>query len=129
MASGDITEYDERLSGTRGYEPCAVITWAFTTDADGDASKQSETLNGRVNRAITNPDNTGTPTAAWDLTIEDEDGVDVLCGNGADRDADGSKASEQIFPCPPDLAVASKLTFKVANGGNAKKGVVKLYIT
>lgn len=123
-----ITKYDERLSGTRGYEPCAVITWPFTTDAGGDTSEQSETLNGRVKRVVTNPDNTDTPTTGWDLTIEDEDGVDVLCGNGADRDADGSKASEQAFPCPVNLAVASKLTFKVANGGNAKKGVVKLYI-
>lgn len=128
MASGDITEYDERLSGMRGYEPCAVITWAFTTDADGDASEQSETLNGKISRAVTNPDNTDTPTAGWDLTIKDEDGVDMLCGNGADRDASGSKASEQAFPCPGNLAIASKLTFTVSNGGNTKKGTVKLYI-
>lgn len=120
-----ITVNDERLSGTRGYEPCAVITCPFTTDAAGDASEQSETLNGRIYRVVTNPDNADTPTANWDLTLEDEDGVDVLAGTGANRDAGGTGASEQI---KPDVAVASKLTFKVANGGNAKKGVVKLYI-
>lgn len=124
-----ITKYDKRLSGSEGLEPCAVITWVFTTDADGDASEETEKLNGKVKRVVTNPDNTDTPTAGWDLTIEDEDGVDVLCGNGADRDAGGTKASEQTFPCPADIGIASKLTFKVANGGNTKKGVVKLYIT
>ena len=123
-----ITVYNERLSGAKGYEPVALITWAFTTDADGNASEESATVNGQINRIVTNPDNTDTPTAGWDLTIEDEDGVDMLCGNGANRDADGSKASEQAFPCPHNLAVTSKLTFTVANGGNTKKGVVKLYI-
>lgn len=123
-----ITEEDDRLGGTHGKKPIVCITYSFTTDGSGDASEQSELLNGRVNRVVTNPDNTDTPTAGWDLTIKDEDDVDVLCGNGANRDADGSKASEQAFPCPGNLAVASKLTFKIANAGNAKKGVVKLYI-
>ena len=123
-----ITEYDERLSGTKGYEPCAFITWAFTTDADGDASEQSETPNGRIDHIVTNPDNTDTPTANWDLTIKDEDGVDVLGGNGADRDAGGTKVSESAVPSSSGFAVASKLTFTVANGGNTKKGTVKLYL-
>ena len=107
----------------------AVISYAFTTDGSGDASEET-TLKviGQVKRMVTNPDDTDTPTAGWDVTIKDEDGVDILCGNGADRDADGSKASEQAFPCPANVAIASKLTFTVANGGNAKKGVVKLYI-
>lgn len=118
---------DERaLKGSS--KPICNVTWSFTTDAAGDASEQSETLNGRISRAVTNPDNTDTPTAGWDLTIEDEDGVDMLCGNGADRDASGSKASESAFPCPGNLAIASKLTFTVSNGGNVKKGTVKLYI-
>ena len=121
-----ITIQDERLSGTRGAKkPCAVITWPFTTDVSGDASEESITLNGRIERVATNPDNTDTPTTNWDLTIEDEDGIDVLGAAGANRDPGGTGASEQI---KPDVVVASKVTFKVANGGNAKKGVVKLYI-
>lgn len=108
--------------------PVSIITYSFTSDGSGDATEQTKKVSGIVKRAVTNPDNTDTPTAGWDLTIEDEDGVDVLCGNGADRDAGGTGASEQAFPCPGNIAVASKLTFKVANAGNAKKGVVKLYI-
>jgi hypothetical protein len=71
-------------------------------------------------------DNTDVPTTLWDFTLKDEDGIDLLCGDGADRDAANS---EQVSPCPPCPAVRSKLTFTVANGGNAKKGVVVVYYT
>lgn len=106
----------------------SVIKWAFTTDGSGDASEETDELWGIVNRVITNPDGTDTPTTLWDLTIKDEDDVDLLCGDGADRDAADSGASESIRPCPPDPGVRSKLTFTVANGGDTKKGVVKVYI-
>ena len=125
-----ITAYDERLSATDGYKPCATITWSFTTDASGDVTEESaSTINGQISRVVTNPDNTDTPTTLWDLTLKDEDGVDILGGDGGDRDSADSKASEQVSPCPPCPAIRSKLTFTVANGGNAKKGVVVVYYT
>ena len=124
-----ITEYDERLSPS-DYKPCAMVRWAFTTDASGDVSEETTaTINGQISRVVTNPDNADTPTTLWDLTLKDEDGVDILTGDGADRDAADSGASEQIAPCPQCPAIRSKLTFTVANGGNTKKGVVKVYYT
>ena len=107
--------------------PVSVITWSFTSDAAGDASEETEKVSGAFKRVATNPDNTDTPTAGWDLTIEDEDGVDLLDGDGANRDAGGTGASEHIIICISPR-IASTLTFKVANAGNAKKGVVKAYI-
>ena len=125
-----MTVYDDRLSGTSGYEPCATITWSFTTDASGDVTEETTaTINGQISRVAFNPDNTDTPTTLWDFTLKDEDSIDLLCGDGADRDAADSGASEQVAPCPPCPAVKSKLTFTVANGGNAKKGVVIVYYT
>ena len=125
-----ITIYDERLSATNGYKPCATLTWSFTTDGSGDVTEQtSATINGQISRVVTNPDNTDTPTTLWDLTLTDEDSVDVLCDAGEDMDAADSGASEQIAPCPPCPAINSKLTFTVANGGAAKKGVVVVYYT
>jgi len=125
-----ITVYDERLTGTDGYKPCASITWTFTTDGSGDVTEETTaTINGQISRIVTNPDNTDTPTTLWDLTLKDEDGVDVLSGDGADRDTADSGASEQIAPCPHCPAIKSKLTFTVANGGAAKKGVVVVYYT
>ena len=121
--------YDKAAERESPYgSPVSTIEWSFTTDGAGDATEETVLIWGQVKRVVTNPDGTDTPTAAWGLTIEDEDGVDILCGNGANRDADGSGGSEQTFPCPVNLAVASKLTFKVTNGGDTKKGVVKLYI-
>ena len=125
-----ITISDERLSGAYGYKPCATLTWSFTTDASGDVTEQTSIIiNGGINRVVTNPDNTDTPTTLWDLTLTDEDGVDVLAGNGADRDSADSGASEQIVLGAANPVVVSKLTFTVANGGNAKKGVVIVYLT
>ena len=124
-----ITIYDERLSGAYGYKPGAIITWSFTTDASGDVTEQTSVIiNGRSNRIVTNPDNSDTPTTSWDLTITDEDGVDILSTTGANRDAADTGASEQIVLGATNPVVASKVTFTVANGGNAKKGVVKLYL-
>ena len=124
-----ITVYDARLSGTSGYKPVATVTWAFTTDGSGDVTEQtSATINGQLSRVVTNPDNADTPTTLWDLTLKDEDGVDVLCAYGADRDEDDDGGSEQITPCSCP-AIKSKLTFTVANGGAAKKGVVVVYYT
>jgi len=108
--------------------PVSVIIWTFTADGDGDASEETVKISGVIKRAVTIPDGDATPTADWDLTILDEDGVDVLCGNGADRDSEGTGAAEQAFPCPGNLAVSSTLTFTAANAGDTKKAVVKLYI-
>jgi hypothetical protein len=123
-----ITIHNERLSGAKGYEPVALISYAFTTDADGDASETSETVNGQINRIVTNPaSGDDKPSANWDLTILDEDGVDILGGNGANRDAGGAAVSEQAAPSVAGLGVQSTLTFTVEAGGNTKKGVVNLY--
>jgi hypothetical protein len=110
-------------------DPVSTIEWAFTTDGSGDATAETELIGGVINRVVTNPDNTDTPTTGWDLTLKDEDGVDLLCGDGANRDVADSGASEQVFTCPHNLAVASKLTLTVANGGDTKKGVVKVLLT
>lgn len=107
--------------------PVSIIIWTFTSSAGGAASEQTKKVSGKVKRMVTNPDNTDTPSANWDLTITDEDGVDILEGEGANRDPAGAGTSEE-FVFPLSALVASKLTFTVANAGNAKKGVVKLYL-
>ena len=124
MISYEEATYGETPIGS----PVSVIICTFISSAGGAVSEETKKVLGSVKRVVTNPDNIDTPDVGWDLTIEDEDGVDVLCGNGADRDAGGVGASEQAFPCPGNIAVASKLTFKIANAGGTKKGVVKIYI-
>jgi len=108
--------------------PVSIIIWTFLSSAGGAASEQTKKVSGKVKRMVTNPDNTDTPSANWDLTITDEDGVDILEGEGANRDPAGAGTSEGYAFTISEL-IASKLTFTVANAGAAKKGVVKLYLT
>ncbi|MGB7531818.1 MAG: hypothetical protein WA977_02415 [Halobacteriota archaeon] len=108
--------------------PVSIIIWSFLSSAGGAASEQTKKVSGKVKRMVTNPDNTDTPDANWDLTITDEDGVDILEGEGANRDPAGAGTSEGYAFTISEL-IASKLTFTVANAGAAKKGVVKLYLT
>ena len=71
----------------------------------------------------------GAPTApddAYDVTIEDQDGLDVLSGNGADVTA---AATVYINDPTKTLWVRSNvLTLKVANAGDVKGGVVTMLI-
>ena len=108
--------------------PVSIIIWSFLSSAGGAASEQTKKVSGKAKRMVTNPDNVDTPTANWDLTITDEDGVDILEGEGANRDPAGAGTSEGYAFTISEL-IASKLTFTVANAGSAKKGVVKLYLT
>ena len=108
--------------------PVSIIIWAFLSSAGGAASEQTKKVSGKVKRIVTNPDDTDPPDANWDLTVTDEDGVDILEGEGANRDPAGAGTSEGIVLTVSEL-VASKLTFTVANAGSANKGVVKLYLT
>lgn len=71
----------------------------------------------------------GAPTApddAYDVTIEDQDGLDVLSGNGADVT---SAATVYINDPTKTLWVRSNvLTLKVAAAGDEKGGVVTMLI-
>jgi hypothetical protein len=71
----------------------------------------------------------GAPTApddAYDVTIEDQDGLDVLSGNGADVTA---AATVYINDPTKTLWVRSNvLTLKVAAAGDEKGGVVTMLI-
>ena len=108
--------------------PVSVIIWSFLSSAGGAATEQTKKVSGKVKRMVTNPDNSDPPDANWDLVITDEDGVDILEGDGANRDPTGAGISEGVAFTISEL-VASKLTFTVANAGSANKGVVKLYLT
>jgi len=80
-------------------------------------------LKGFIVRVVTNPGATA-PTAAYDLTLLDEDGVDVASGNLADRH---ESTSEDWIPSDPPY-IDGELTFTLAAAGNAKIGVCTIYM-
>lgn len=110
------------------YRTVKRIYWDWLcTDAGVVTSPSLEKYSGVVFKVVTVPDGGGTaPTALYDITITDEDGVDVLCGLGADRSATATEyksSSDGLGAC-----VDSKLTLNVSNAGNAKGGKVFLYL-
>ncbi len=115
---------------TYGSVKKVLFDWT-SVDGGGDAGKArkttTEVYNGVLERAVFVPDSGGTqPTNLYDVTVEDEDGYDVLIGQGADLDNTGavSKAHSNGLG-----AVANdKLTVSVTNAGNAKGGAVILYL-
>ena len=119
------------------------INW--TADTGGDAGKvtcdicaeynsvnsryginsiQPSKLTGFIRKIVTNPGSTA-PTAAYDITLLDADGVDVAGGTLADRSA---TLSESVVPAQP-IYVDSELTLTITNAGDSKIGKITLYMS
>lgn len=112
----------------------AVVTW--TSAADGSFTADVE-LDGEILKVVTNPDGTVAPTDNYDITLVDEDGIDIAAGLLANRD---TANSEEVYPykeltltgTATDRAIrpivhSGKVTFTVANAGNAKSGVARIF--
>lgn len=102
------------------------IRWAWTSDASGDASEATtEPYDGKLIGLTTDPDGTAVPTDNYDIVVNDADGDDVLLGAGANRD---TAVTEHVAEASLGAAAGSVLTLVVSNAGNAKQGVVILYV-
>ena len=98
---------------------------AWVSDASGDVNGTlTDVVSGILYRVGFVPDGGGTqPTDLYDITLDDEDGVDVLAANGANlSNANSSQHTDAA------RAIDGTLELKVSNAGNAKGGLVALYI-
>jgi len=103
------------------------ITMDWLSDASGDVSgTDTKVLSGQILRVVFIPDTGGTkPSAAYDVTCLDSDGLDVFAGDGANLAND---ASSQFIPVFTNgIAFDGILSLVVANAGNAKGGQVIIY--
>ena len=108
------------------YGSMKKLTWTWLCDASGDADGQTtEVYTGAIRRLVTNPDDSDAPTDNYDIVVNDEDGNDVLMGAGANRD---TANTEQVLASSLGVVANDKLNLVVSNAGNAKKGVVYLYL-
>lgn len=126
-AVGSITE---SISKTRTVKSIA-LDW--TSSAGGAVSGIPSTgISGLIERVVFVPGASGVqPTDAYDVTLLDEDGLDMLAGKGGNL---SNANPTQICPLVGDgtttdhpVAVDGQLTLVVANAGAAKQGRVKLY--
>ena len=117
-------------------------TIAWTSDASGDVSESITNIlsdknqfQGLLVRVDFIPGSGGSqPSANYDVTITDENSVDILAGQGANR---SNSATESVAPglsltdgtttSLVPMPVLGSLTLTVENAGDTKTGTVILY--
>ena len=109
------------------HESIKYVQWSWTSDASGDVSgEDTKSVNGQALRYATNPGSTA-PTDNYDITILDDDSIDIAEGVLTNRD---TSTSEQVLTggdAKDGAAFHGKLSLVVANAGNAKEGVLRMY--
>jgi hypothetical protein len=118
----------------QGHRSVRSLALAWTSSAGGAVSgiPTLEKIAGEMLRVVFIPGSGGVqPTDAYDVTLLDDDGLDVLAGKGANL---SNSSASTICPLVGDgtttvrpCAIDGNLTLVVANAGNAKQGTVKLY--
>lgn len=107
--------------------PLKRVKFAWTSSSGGAADGgTSGAYNGKCILLTTIPAAAGdAPSANYDITVLDEDGVDVLAGAGINRHTSNT---EQVVSASLGGAVSQKLTLHVTAAGDTKQGVVYLDI-
>jgi hypothetical protein len=132
MGAGSVTVTRSKGSGDALY---VLFTWIGNATGGGQVPSTSsspsfgETYSGCVFAIETNPGSPA-PTDDYDITLTDTDGVDLLGGQGANRD---TATSEMVlakvgsaFACAP---THSAFTFNLSgNIVNSATGTAKIYI-
>jgi len=102
--------------------------WASTDAGAVVGSATTDYYTGVIARMEMIPDAAGTtPTAAYTLTLKDDNGVDLLSGLGVGS-ATATATVSKVFGDGLGIVVNSKLTMAVAAAGDAKGGILNIYI-
>ena len=110
---------------------CVSIDWL--SDATDDCVATISGVHGWLHAVTYNPDGGSTaPTASYDITCTDEDGLDVLISTGANLSATVT-TTPAIYIAKSTLGaigypIYGDLTFTVANAGVANGGIVRLWL-
>lgn len=113
---------------SHGAMKVATLTWTTSVTGTFTSTATSKNINGFVVSVETDPDGTAVPTAAYDLTLLDSGGADIMGGALANR---SDTATEITMPLLngnyTGIAVQGPLTLTVSAAGNSKIGVVKIF--
>lgn len=129
--------YDEGHDRNGQYRGVRKVIASWTSDGSGDASGTTGKLAGLLVKAVTNP--TDGPTDNYDITLADEDGVNILAGCDDDLTDRDTANSEEVYFLVKDHAgsplaqslhpvVCGPLTVTVAAAGDTKSGVLTLFL-
>lgn len=111
-----------------------TFTWVSAADGS-DTVPSGLPVSGKIERVVVVPSASAAPSNLYDLTLTDEDGIDVLAGQGANL---SDTVANNFCPAIPlkdgtstaDYAttVDGILTLNVTNAGDAKAGKVVVYV-
>lgn len=119
MATGTVVITEETFGTIK------KIKFAWTSTAGGAASDTTvNTYSGKILGLATDP-GSPSPSVDYDITVTDEDGMDVLMGGGADRHTTNT---EYVLSTSLGAVANDKLTINVTAAGDSKKGIAYLYI-
>ena len=105
------------------------ITW--NSSSAGNVTATIPAIDGVLMRVTFDPSASAAPSASYDIVVNDVDSFDVLRGAGANLSATvttspGIFATDASYGYP--MPINGALTLAVTNAGNAKTGLIRLYI-
>ena len=133
MAAGTVTATYAKQYSVRQ----VVVDWVSGTDGEAGTASGEIVLDGQIVKVVTNPSGTAAPDANYDITLVDEDGVDIAQGLIQNRHTSNTEEA-YIFEevtlggTATDAAAlpvyhSGPVTFTVANAGSAKAGRATIY--
>ncbi|MAH46575.1 hypothetical protein CMI37_12160 [Candidatus Pacearchaeota archaeon] len=120
--AGTLT-YEDNKPNSKAAIGSVVISWTGT--AGGAVSGNSVPFNGRIERVVTNP--TDGPTANYDITLDDADGLDLAQGLLANRHTTNSEEVTPLIGTYHLVPYRGLITPTVANSGSSKSGTITIY--
>lgn len=118
--AGTVTTVEERIGFIH------KITFDWTSSAGGAADATTTNYyTGIVERVVQIP-GAATPTAAYDVVVNDDDGADVLLGLGANLSE--AATTQKVAADKLGTVANAQLVLAVTNAGNAKTGKTIIYL-
>lgn len=99
--------------------PVQEVVFAWTSDSSGNATATTtDVYSGELVRVLCVPGGT-TPSNLYDVTLTDDNSIDLLYGGGADCSNASNRVLENV-----GVVSNSTLSISVSNAGSAKTGTV-----
>ena len=121
--TGTLTYVDNKPNKQASTIGSLIISWTGT--AGGAVGAIPVNFNGRIERIVTNP--TDGPSANYDVTLADADGLDLAQGLLANRHTTTSEEVTPLIGTTHLVPYRGLITPTVANSGSAKSGTITIY--
>lgn len=120
--------YDVGADGQGNHRGLRKVVCSWTSDGSGNASGDTLKLVGELVKATTNP--TDGPTANYDISLTDDDGVDILANCDASLANRHTTTSEEVYFLVKEQrpVVCGIITVAITNAGATKSGVLNLFL-